>query len=101
MERNALTPGKLYARLSAEFRKLRPDHCANCRMPMVVLTSRGGPHACNWTVESTTHLCEKCNGLIADIVRRAAEEFDLYDPTSARFFPPPPRMAGAPRAMRP
>ena len=100
MERNALTPGKLYARLSAEFRRLRPEHCVNCRMPMVVLTRRAGPDACNWAVEATTHLCDNCKGLIEAIVARAAEEFDLYDPTSARFFPHPPPAGDSRGALR-
>ena len=89
MERAVLTPGKLYARLSAEFRRLRHEHCGNCRMPMVVLTHRAGPDDCNWAVESMTPLCDQCQPLIAAIVKKAAEEYDIYDPTAVPFFPHP------------
>lgn len=86
--RTALTPGRLYARLSAEFRRLRPVHCGNCRMPMVALTHRPYPDGPNWTVEEMTPVCERCSPLIATIVHQAAEEFDLRDPTAVPFLPP-------------
>ena len=89
MERTALTPGKLYARLSAEFRRVRPEHCGNCRMPMVVLTHRLAPDDCNWTVEAASNLCDQCEDLIAAIVKQVAAEFDLHDPISVPFFPHP------------
>lgn len=87
MERTALTPGKLYARLSAEFRRVRPRECGNCRMPMVVLTHRLGPDSCNWTVEPLSNHCDQCEGLIAAIVERVSAEHDLHDPISVPFFP--------------
>src|SRR5690242_19202361 len=89
MERTALTPGKLYARLSAEFRRVRPDDCGNCRMPMVVLTHRLGPGECNWTVEAASAQCDRCLELIASVVKKVSEEFDLHDPISVPFFPHP------------
>lgn len=89
MERTALTPGKLYARLSAEFRRVRPEHCGNCRMPMVVLTHRLGPDECNWTIEPLSTLCDECKDLIAATVRKVALECDLHDPISVPFFPHP------------
>jgi hypothetical protein len=100
MDRIALTPGKLYARLSAEFRRVRPDHCGNCRMPMVVLTHRLGPEDCNWSVERAGNLCEKCELLIAAIVKRASAEYDLHDPISIPFFPHPSQAAPLPRGAR-
>ena len=94
MERTALTPGKLYARLSAEFRRLRPGHCGNCRMPMVVLTHRVGPDECNWTVEAAGKLCDECEALIASIVAKASAEVDLHDPISVPYFPLPSSAGG-------
>ena len=90
MNRDILTPGKLYALLAAEFRRLRPEHCGNCRMPMVVLTHRLGPAEANWTVEDSSPLCEKCAPLIAAIVKQAAARYDINDPVSVPFFPLPP-----------
>lgn len=86
MDRQTLTPGRLYARLSAEFRRLRPKYCGNCRMPMVQLTHRASPEACNWAVEETT-LCERCAPLVAALVRDASAQFDLCDPVSVPYFP--------------
>ncbi|MEO7744111.1 MAG: hypothetical protein ABIR98_14330 [Usitatibacter sp.] len=99
MERTALTPGKLYARLSAEFRRLRPEHCGSCRMPLVVLT-RGGPGECNWIVEPTSKLCGACEALIAEIVQKAAREYDLRDPISVPYFPQSAPDAHAPCGLR-
>ena len=96
MERTPLTPGKLYARLSAEFRQVRPEHCGNCRMPMVVLTHRLGPDSCNWTVEPASNLCSECEELIASIVEKAAREYDLHDPISVPFFPHPSAASSRP-----
>lgn len=89
MERTALTPGKLFARLSAEFRRVRPPDCGNCGMPMVVLTHRLAPDDCNWTVEASSNQCDPCAALIAAIVKNASEEYDLHDPISVPFFPHP------------
>ncbi len=89
MDRTALTPGKLYARLSAEFRRLRPPDCGNCHMPMVVLTHRLGPDDCNWTVEPPSHLCDPCLEMLAAVVKKVATEYDLHDPISVPYFPHP------------
>ena len=99
MERTPLTPGKLYARLSAEFRRMRPADCGNCRMPMVVLTHRLGPEACNWTVESPGNPCERCESLVTAIVKGASEDYDLDDPISVPYFPHPAPPAGLPRGL--
>ena len=87
MDRQTLTPGRLYARLSAEFRRLRPGHCGNCRMPMVQLTHRASPEACNWAVEEAPPLCERCGQLVATLVTDTASRFDLRDPVSVPYFP--------------
>ena len=88
MDRIALTPGRLYARLAADYRRVRPPHCGNCRMPMVALTHRPYPDGPNWTTEPLDTLCEKCRPVIAAIIRQAMEELDLRDPTALPFLPP-------------
>jgi hypothetical protein len=100
MDRTAITPGKLYARLAQEFRRLRPGDCGNCRMPMVILTHRVGPDACNWTVESSSPLCGRCIALINAIVVEASEKFDLVDPVSVPYFPLPGRIGASPGPVR-
>lgn len=99
MDRKTLTPGRLYARLSAEFRRLRSRHCGNCRMPMVLLTHRASPEACNWAIEEVAPLCESCRPLVATLVKDAAAQFDLRDPVSIPYFPRSALSAGlaAPR----
>jgi hypothetical protein len=94
MERQTLTPGRLYARLSAEFRRLRPQQCGNCRMPMVQLTHRASPEACNWAVDDAAPLCERCDALVAALVEDAAAQFDLRDPVSVPYFPRSTRSGG-------
>ena len=89
MERTTLTPGRLYARLAAEFRRMRSPNCGHCRMPMVVLTFRAAPEDCNWTVEELSPVCDKCRTLVAAIVKEAAAEYDVNDPVSAPYFPLP------------
>lgn len=87
MDRTALTPGRLYARLAAEYRRMRPAHCGNCRMPMVMLTHRAHPEGPNWALEPNAQLCERCAPVIGAIVRDAAERFDMKDPTAVPFLP--------------
>jgi hypothetical protein len=85
MERTTLTPGKLYARLSAEFRRRRRH--PNCRMPMVMLAHRASPGGANWTLEPSLSTCEECMRLVEEIVRGAESEFDLRDPTAIPRWP--------------
>jgi len=87
MDRTVLTPGRLYSRLATEYRRVRPAHCGNCRMPMVMLTHRLHPDGPNWSVDASTPLCEKCAPLIHAIVREAGEHFDIKDPTAVPFLP--------------
>ena len=87
MDRTSLTPGRLYARLAAEYRRVRPEHCGNCRMPMVMLTHRTHPDGPNWALEPHAPLCDKCAPLIKAVVSQASQEFDLKDPTAVPFLP--------------
>jgi hypothetical protein len=85
MERIALTPGKLFARLSAEFRRRRGH--LNCRMPMVMLAHRVAPGAPNWTLEQSQTACETCMPLVLAIADEAGDQFDLRDPTAIAKWP--------------
>jgi hypothetical protein len=81
MERTALTPGKLYARLSAEFRTLRPARCESCAMPMPYLVRRADD-APNWAVGDEVAACAGCTLIVAEVVGRASRQYDLWDPIS-------------------
>jgi hypothetical protein len=87
-EKNLLTPGKLYAKLSAAFRAREDRRCPACRMPMVFLLEHPRNGAANWSVEAAPAACEPCRELIADIVRTHGERFDLWDPTAIYSRPP-------------
>lgn len=101
MERESLTPGKLFARMSAEFRR-RSGH-PNCRMPMVLLAHRLTPDGPNWTLETGAQsACSKCMPMALAIAAEAAEHYDLRDPTAMPRWPanavrPPPHQPGAGR----
>jgi hypothetical protein len=82
MDRPSLTPGKLYARLSAEFRRLRPTQCESCAMPMPYLVHRAGEDSPNWAVEDDVAACSGCTLIAAEVVRRLSREYDLWDPIS-------------------
>jgi hypothetical protein len=85
MAKTLITPGKLYAKLSAEFRRLRADTCAACNMPMVYVIERHAGDYANWLVGEPLRNCEACEPIITDIVRRLSLEYDIFDPT---FIPP-------------
>lgn len=85
MERIALTPGKLFAWLSAEFRRRRGH--LNCRMPMVMLSHRLAPDGPNWTLEQSQAACSECMPLVITIVGEASDKFDLRDPTAIARWP--------------
>lgn len=87
MDRTFLTPGKLYARLSAEFRKRRPAECSTCQMPMVYTVDSADPDAPNWNVEAP-RCCEQCVAIVRELVERFGHEFDVFDPISATFRRP-------------
>ena len=82
MKRTLLTPGKLYARLSSEFRKARPDGCESCAMPMPHLVQRAGVMAPNWAVDDDVAACSGCTLIAAKIVRRLSRQYDVWDPVS-------------------
>jgi hypothetical protein len=82
MEKELLTPGRLYAKLSNEFRARQDGACGGCRMPMVYLREEPGEGPANWIVESSSTACEPCQGLIEEIVRQHADRYDIWDPTA-------------------
>jgi hypothetical protein len=82
MARSALTPGRLYSLLSAEFRAMRASECGSCGMPMPYATIRQGEGDSNWEDQQVPSGCEDCAGLVTEIVARVASRYDLFDPTS-------------------
>ena len=81
MDKQTLTPGRLYARLSQEFHRVRPEECRSCQMPMVRLALPRSLDDANWDVEPH-RCCEACGAVIEAIVKRMAERYDMFDPVS-------------------
>jgi hypothetical protein len=81
MGKTTLTPGKLYARLSAEFARLRPREFASCQMPMVYVIERHLGDRANWLVDELPPGCEECQDVVNEIVSRFSFQYDIFDPT--------------------
>ena len=81
MEKELLTPGRLYAKLSEELRARQGRRCDQCHMPMVYLCANPGQASANWIVEPSRAACRACEELIDQIVRKHAARYDIWDPT--------------------
>jgi hypothetical protein len=78
--RTQITPGRLYAKLSSEFRQVCCANCVRCVLPIPVpVNARDGS---NWHLGTLPHECEECEKAIREIVRRHQAEFHLLDPIS-------------------
>lgn len=82
MKRTLITPGRLYARLSAELGKVRPAGCESCAMPMPHLVHRAGVRTPNWAVDDQVAACSGCTLIATKIVSRLSRQYDLWDPVS-------------------
>ena len=83
MARTSLTPGKLYARLSAEFRMLRPNSCSSCSVPLPFVVERADPDSANWELGPVPPVCDDCRATIDEVVSRALAHYDVNDPTAS------------------
>lgn len=88
MERKTLTPGKLYALLSAEFHRVRPEECRACRMPMVQLIAPRDFDSPNWKLEAF-QCTERCTEVVKSIAKMFGERYELFDPVSVHYRPKP------------
>jgi len=72
-----ITPGRLYAKLSTEFRKVCCERCTQCVLP-VPFTAMDG----NWRLDDLPRDCAECAQHIEAIVRRHQALYELLDPFS-------------------
>ena len=75
--RTLITPGRLYARMSSEFRRICCDRCAQCVLPVPYTAADG-----NWQLGELPGPCEACEHEIQQMVRRYRAKYDLLDPFS-------------------
>jgi hypothetical protein len=86
--RSTLTPGRLYALLSWEYKKARPARCTSCRSPFPCLVKRPDDASANWYVDAFPECRYGCHAVIAEIIARLWGKYDLVDLVSeAREFP--------------
>jgi len=78
-----ITPGRLYAQLSREFRAVCCARCAACILPPPhpIQDSGDGP---TWAIGEVPSACEPCAAELERLVSRLQERFDLLDPISPR-----------------
>ena len=78
-----ITPGRLYAQLSREFRDVCCGRCAGCILPPPhpIHETGDGP---SWALGEVPSACEECGAELERVVRRLQDEFDLLDPVSPR-----------------
>jgi len=82
MARIALSPGRLYSLLNAEYKGRRSPDCRACQMPLPFLTERPDAVSANWRI-GTPPPCEHgCHTLISEIAASAWPAYDLLDPFS-------------------
>lgn len=84
MSRPALTPGRLYAMMSAEFQEARPRHCIGCIMPLLAFRERAGASQPNWGLETGGWRCATCETAVARIFTKYAAIYDVKDHSAAR-----------------
>jgi hypothetical protein len=86
--RTSITPGRLYNKLTSDFRKVCCERCSHCVLPVPHPVADG-----SWKLDDLPRECEACAKAIGDIVRRHQAEYDLLDPFSplAGAHPPQPR----------
>src|SRR5215218_262412 len=78
--RTLITPGRLYAKLSSEFRQVCCANCVRCVLPIPApVKARDGS---TWYLGPLPDDCAPCAKAIREIVRRHQAEYDLLDPIS-------------------
>ena len=75
--RTLITPGRLYSKLSADFRKVCCDRCSQCTLPVPYTAADG-----TWQLGDLARDCGPCAKEIAALVRRYQAQYDLLDPFS-------------------
>lgn len=90
--RTTLTPGRLYALLSWEFKQARPAQCTSCRSPFPYLVERPDGACANWYVSGFSECRHGCHVALAAIVARMWTNYDLQDLTAAAQEFPDDRM---------
>ena len=77
MTRTTVSSHQLYAILDREFKKLRPQGCKNCRIPLPFLRTPPDDVSANWNVGTPKECPAKCHVVIAELVTRLWSRYDM------------------------
>ena len=99
--KTALTPGRLYSKLSTEFREVVCSRCRNCVLPVPLPVDQPNPDGPSWLLGALSRECEECTREIAAIVRRNQARYDLIDPITPAVKAPRPHSIPKPAAPGP
>jgi hypothetical protein len=77
--RTIITPGRLYAKLSDEFRQVARSKCTQCVLPLPYRVDEPGEGP-TWVLGPPSRECEECARVLAEIVRDYQARYDLLDP---------------------
>lgn len=80
--RKHLSPGALYTLLNEELKRLRPEACGKCRMPLPYLVERPDEVSANWRIGTPPPCAHGCDTVIYEIAARLWPHYDLRDPLS-------------------
>ena len=92
-----LTPGRLYAKMWREFRRVCCEKCAAGPLPIPTLAEDAHDRG-EWTVGALQRDCSRCEKAYGEIVRRAQAKYELFDPLSTPvpfWFTEPPTGSGS------
>jgi hypothetical protein len=76
--RARISPGRLYTKLTTDFRRVCCTRCAQCVLPVPYTVF--GREGRSWVLGELPEQCEECANAIEEIVRRHQAEYDLMDP---------------------
>lgn len=80
-KRPVLTPGRLYAKMSEEFRGHREKVGCSCIMPLPSTREPPADGGCNWEIRPLWSHCTRCDDFLKDLVARYQATYDVFDPT--------------------
>jgi hypothetical protein len=87
--RTKVSPGQLFALLSAEFAAKRPNGCEDCRMPLPYRIDRPDTVSANWRLGTPRQCPHKCHIVMAEISATFWPRFDLVDEGAPAAVPLP------------
>lgn len=77
VSRKTIPSSQLYAILDREFRKLRPEACRRCRVPLPFWRDPPDDVSANWNIGTPTECAQGCHVVIAELLARLWTQYDI------------------------